>query len=163
MDSVLWQGGAGKRLTEHTLVFLKPEAVMRGLMGEIITRIEKKGLTIVAMKLLQMTREQAEKIYAMHIGKTFYDSLILHITSGPILAMVVTGPNVISFLRNMIGKTNPLHAQQGTIRGDFAINVQKNMIHGADSADNARRELDILFKPDEILHYQKPTEAQYLY
>ena len=93
-------------------------------MGEIITKIEKKGLTIAAMKLIQMTREQAEKIYAIHTGKTFYDSLITHVTSGPILAMVVTGPNVISFLRNMIGKTNPLNAQQGTIRGDLAINIQ---------------------------------------
>ena len=136
---------------------------MRGLMGEIITRIEKKGLTIAAMKLIQMTREQAEKIYAMHIGKTFYDSLILHVTSGPILAMVITGPNVILFLRNLIGKTNPLKAQQGTIRGDLAINVQKNMIHGSDSSENAQKELKILFRPEEILHYQKPTEAQYLY
>jgi nucleoside-diphosphate kinase len=150
-------------LSERTLVFLKPEAVMRGLMGEIITKIEKKGLTIAAMKLIQMTREQAEKIYAIHTGKTFYDSLITHVTSGPILAMVVTGPNVISFLRNMIGKTNPLNAQQGTIRGDLAINIQKNIIHGADSPDNAQRELEILFKPEEILNYQKPTETQYLY
>lgn len=132
-------------------------------MGEVITRIEKKGLTIAAMKLIQMTREQAEKIYAIHMGKTFYDSLITHVTSEPILAMVVTGPNVISFLRNMIGKTNPLNAQQGTIRGDLAINIQKNIIHGADSSDNARREIEILFKPEEILHYQKPTETQYLY
>ena len=150
-------------MIERTLIFLKPEAVMRGLMGEVITRIEKKGLTIAAMKLVQMTREQAEKIYGMHTGKTFFDSLIRHITSGPILAMVVTGPNVVSFLRNMIGETNPLKAQQGTIRGDLAINVQKNIIHGSDSSENAQRELEILFKPEEILHYQKPTEAQYLY
>jgi len=149
-------------LTERTLVFLKPEAVMRGLMGEIISRIERRGLTIAAMKLLKPTRKQAEKIYEVHKGKNFYEPLIEHVTSGPILAMVVEGPKAVSVLRNMIGKTDPLEAQLGTIRGDFALNVQKNIIHASDSLENARKEIEILFKPDEIIEYRKPTEAQYL-
>ena len=163
MDQVLRKGGKGEDLTERTLVFLKPEAVMRGLMGEIVTRIEKRGFAIAAMKLIQITQEQAEKIYEMHKGKTFYESLIKHVTSGPVLAMVVEGPNAVSALRSMIGETNPLEARPGTIRGDFALNVQKNIIHAADSPENARREIEILFKPEEILQYQKRIEAQYLY
>ena len=162
MDKVLRKGGEGESLTERTLVFLKPEAILRGLMGEIITRIEKRGITIAAMKLLQPTRKQAEKIYEVHKGKNFYEPLVEHVTSGPILAMVVEGPNAVSILRNMIGKTSPLEAQPGTIRGDFALNVQKNIVHASDSLENARKEIEILFNPDEILHYRKPTEAQYL-
>jgi len=150
-------------LTERTLVFLKPEAVMRGLMGEIISRIERKGLTIAAMKLLQTTRKQAEKIYEVHKGKNFYEPLIDHVTSGPILAMVIEGPNAVSVLRNMIGKTNPIEAQPGTVRGDFALNVQKNMIHASDNLENAKKEIEILFREDEILEYRKPTEAQYMF
>jgi len=135
---------------------------MRGLMGEIISRIERRGLTIVAMKLLQPTRKQAEKIYEVHKGRTFYKPLIEHVTSGPILAVVVEGPKAVSILRNMIGKTAPLEAQPGTIRGDFALNVQKNIVHASDSPENAKKEIETLFKPDEILEYRKPTEARYL-
>jgi nucleoside-diphosphate kinase len=135
---------------------------MRGLIGEIVSRIERKGLTIAAMKLMQVTKEQAEKIYEVHRGKNFYESLIEHITSGPILAMVLEGPNAVSILRNMIGKTNPAEAQPGTIRGDYALNLPKNIIHAADSPENAKKEIKVLFKPEEIIHYEKPTEAQYL-
>lgn len=155
MDKVLRKGGEGKGLTEQTLVFLKPEAVMRGLMGEIISRIERKGLTITAVKLLQPTRKQVEKIYEVHKGKTFYEPLIEHVTSAPILAMVVEGPNAVSILRRMIGKTDPLEAQPGTIRGDFAFNVQKNVVHASDNLENARKEIEILFKPEEILKVSK--------
>jgi nucleoside-diphosphate kinase len=153
MDKILRKGGKRKSLTERTLAFLKPEAVMRGLMGEIISRIERKGLLIVAMKLLQPTRKQAEKIYEVHKGKNFYEPLIDHVTSAPILALVIEGPNAVSVLRNIIGKTNPTEARPGTIRGDFALNVQKNMIHASDSLENAKREIGILFGPDEILKY----------
>jgi len=142
-------------LTERTLVFLKPEAILMRLMGEIIGRIEKRGLTIVAMRLLQLTPKQAERIYEVHKGKTFYEPLIGHVTSGPVLAMVVEGPNAVSIIRNMIGKTDPLEAQPGTIRGDFAVNVQKNIIHASDSLENARKEIVIFFKADEILDYHK--------
>jgi nucleoside-diphosphate kinase len=163
MDKILRKGGKRKGLTERTLVFLKPEAVMRGLMGEIISRIERKGLIIAAMKLLQTTRKQAEKIYEVHKGKNFYEPLIDHVTSGPILAMVIEGPNAVSVLRNMIGKTNPIEAQPGTVRGDFALNVRKNMIHASDNLENAKKEIEILFREDEILEYRKPTEAQYMF
>lgn len=149
-------------MTERTLVFLKPEAVMRGLIGEIISRIERKGLNIAAIKLLQTTRRQVERIYEVHKKKEFYRPLIEHTTSGPILAMVVEGPKAVSVLRNMIGKTNPMEAKLGTIRGDFALNVRKNMIHASDSLENAKKEIDILFEPHEILEYRKPTEVQYL-
>lgn len=147
---------------ERTLVFFKPEAAMRGLMGEIITRIEKKGFIISAMKLTQLTQEQAEKIYEIHKGKDFYEPLIKHVTSGPILTMIIEGPNAISSIRNMAGKTNPVDAQPGTIRGDYALITRKNIIHASDTLENARREIEIFFKPKEILKYKKPTESQYL-
>jgi nucleoside-diphosphate kinase len=162
MDQILRKGRERARLTEQTFVFLKPEAVMRGLIGEVVSRIERKGLTIAAMKLVQVTKEQAEKIYEVHRGKTFYEPLIERIISGPVLAMVIEGPNAVSVLRNMMGKTNPAEAQPGTIRGDYALNVQKNIIHAADSLENAKREIKILFESKEILQYKKPTEAQYL-
>jgi nucleoside-diphosphate kinase len=149
-------------LTERTLVFLKPEAIMRGIMGEIISRIERKGFNITAMKLTQLTTSQAEKLYEMHKGKSFYDTLIRHVTSGPVLAMVIEGPNAISLIRNMIGKTNPAEAQPGTIRADYALNVTKNVIHASDSPENAKREIKIFFSTKEILQYEKPTEKHYL-
>jgi len=147
---------------ERTLVFLKPEATMRGLVGEIITRIERKGFIISAMKLVQLTQEQAERIYEVHKGQDFYEPLIKHVTSGPVLAMVVEGPNVVSIIRSMAGKTNPVEAQPGTVRGDYALVTRKNIIHAADTPENAKREIKIFFKPNEILKYKKPTESQYL-
>jgi nucleoside-diphosphate kinase len=160
MDEILRKGGKRKGVTERTLVFLKPEAVMRGLMGEIISRIERKGLTIAAMKLLHPTRKQAEKIYEVHKGKNFYKPLVDHVTSGPILAMVIEGPDAVLVLRNMIGETNPIEARPGTIRGDFALNVRKNVIHASDSLENAKKEIEIFFRSDEILEYRKSTGAQ---
>ena len=147
---------------ERTLVFLKPEAAMRGLMGEIITRIERKGFIISAMKLVQLTRAQAEKIYEIHRGKDFYEPLIEHVISGPILAMIVEGPNAVSYIRSMAGKTNPVEAQPGTIRGDYALITRKNIIHASDTLENAKKEIEIFFKSNEILKYQKPTESRYL-
>lgn len=166
MDTILWKRGERKSLTqlsaERTLIFLKPEAPMRGLMGEIITRIERKGFIISAMKLIQLTQKQAEKIYEVHKGTDFYEPLIKHVVSGPVLAMVVEGPNAVSSIRNMAGKTNPVEAQPGTIRGDYALVTRKNMIHASDTLENAKREIEIFFKPNEILKYKKPTESQYL-
>ncbi len=149
-------------MKERTFTFLKPEAVMRGLIGAILTRIERKGLNIVAMKLLRLTKDQAEKIYSVHKGKPFYESLVNHVTSGPILAMVIEGPNAIAVLRSMIGKTNPAEAQPGTIRGDFALITERNIIHAADSHENALREMKVIFEEKEILEYEKPTETKYL-
>jgi len=166
VDKILWKRGERKSLNrpsyERTLVFLKPEAAMRGLMGEIITRIERKGFIITAMKLIQLDRKQAERIYEIHKGKDFYEPLIKHVTSGPILVMIIEGPNAISSIRTMAGKTNPAEAQSGTIRGDYALITRKNMIHAADTLENARREIEIFFKSNEIMKYKKPTESQYL-
>jgi len=150
-------------LKERTLVFLKPGAVIRGLMGEIITRIERKGLKITAMKLLRLNKEKAEELYEMHRGKTFFQELVAHVTSGPVLAMVVEGPNAITVMRTLIGKTNPLEAGPGTIRGDYALNVTKNVIHASDSPENAEREIRIFFKEEEMVDYVKPAEESFCY
>ncbi len=138
---------------ERTLVFLKPGAIMRGLMGEIITRIERKGLLITALKLVKLSRKKAEKLYEMHKNKHFFEILIEHVTSGPVLAMVIEGPNAISVMRNMGGKTNPFEAAPGTIRGDYALDVTKNVIHASDSPENAEREIRIFFEENEIIRY----------
>ncbi|RLI22745.1 nucleoside-diphosphate kinase [Candidatus Bathyarchaeota archaeon] len=150
-------------MKERTLVFLKPDAIMRGLMGEIIARIERKGLKITAMKLLRLNREKAEELYEMHKGKEFFQELVAHVTSGPVLAMVIEGPNAIAVMRNLIGKTNPLNASPGTIRGDYALNVTKNVIHASDSPENAEREIRIFFREDEIVNYAKPAEENFAY
>ena len=150
-------------MTERTLVFLKPSAVIRGLMGEIISRIERKGLKITAMKLLKLSREKAEELYEMHKEKSFFQELVSHVTSGPVLAMVIEGPNAIAVMRNLIGKTNPLEASPGTIRGDYALNVTKNVIHASDSPENAEREIKIFFEEEEIVDYTKPAEESFSY
>ena len=150
-------------MKERTLVFLKPGAVIRGLMGEIITRIERKGLKITAMKLLRLNKEKAEELYEMHRGKTFFQELVAHVTSGPVLAMVVEGPNAVTVMRTLIGKTNPLEAGPGTIRGDYALNVTKNVIHASDSPENAEREIRIFFKEEEMVDYVKPAEESFCY
>ena len=138
---------------ERTFVFLKPEAIKRGLMGEILSRIERKGLKITAMKLIKMSRSQAEKLYEMHKGKEFFENLVEHVSSSPVLVMVIEGSKAITVMRKMIGKTNPIEANPGTIRGDYALNVRENIIHAADSKENAEREIQIFFKEEEILEY----------
>jgi len=150
-------------LLEKTFVFLKPETIMRGLVGETVSRIENKGFNIAAMKLLWMTRDQAERLYEMHRGKEFYEQLIQHVTSGPIIAMVVEGPYAIRAVRKMVGATNPVEAEPGSIRGDYALATTCNIIHASDSKENAEREIKIFFRGDEILSYEKPTEKNYLF
>jgi len=135
---------------------------MRGLIGEIITRLERKGLLLVAGKLIKMSTDQAQKLYEMHKGKPFYQELVSHVTSGPVFVMIWEGPNAITIVRSLIGATNPVNAAPGTIRGDFAVSVTANAIHGADSPENAKRELSIFFTPNEIVQYTKPTEREYL-
>lgn len=147
---------------ERTFSFLKPESVMRGLIGEIVARFEKKGLLLVAAKLIQMTNEQAERLYEIHKGKPFFHELVSHVTSGPVFAMVWQGPNAVTVVRNLVGATNPMNASPGTVRGDFAIALTPNAIHAADSVENADRELSIFFSPNELLSYGKPTEQAYL-
>ncbi len=138
---------------ERTLVLLKPDAIQRRLVGKIISRIEEKGLKIVAMKMMRVTRELAERHYAEHREKPFFGELVSFITSGPIVAMVVEGPNAIGTVRKMMGKTNPLEAAPGTIRGDYGLSVTMNLIHGSDSPETSAREIPIFFSPEEILDY----------
>ena len=132
---------------ERTLILVKPDAFARNLSGEIIARFERKGLKLVAMSLLTMTRELASQHYAEHEGKPFYDELVTFITSGPLVAMVLDGEQAVVAARQVIGATDPLKATTGSIRGDFAIEVGQNMVHGSDSPESAAREVGLFF-PD---------------
>lgn len=147
---------------EQTFSFIKPESVMRGLIGEIISRFERKGLLLIGGKLIWMSKDQAQELYEMHKGKPFYQDLVSHVTSGPVFVMVLSGPNAVTVVRNLLGATNPVNAAPGTIRGDFAISMTPNAVHGADSPENAKRELSIFFTPEELLNYSKPTEREFL-
>ncbi len=130
---------------ENTLVLIKPDGVKRGLIGEIISRFEKKGFKIVNMKMLQMTKALAEDHYAEHKGRPYYDRLIEYITSGPIVAMVLEGDDAVNIARIMIGKTSPSESLPGTIRGDFSMNVTVNVIHASDSIESAEKEIKRFF------------------
>lgn len=132
---------------ERTLILIKPDAFARSLTGEIIARFERKGLKLVAMNLLTMSRELAARHYAEHEGKGFYDELVTFITSGPLVAMVLEGEQAVTAARQVIGATDPLQATTGSIRGDFAISVGQNMVHGSDSPESAAREVALFF-PD---------------
>jgi nucleoside-diphosphate kinase len=138
---------------------IKPDGVQRNLVGEIVRRIEAKGYKIVAMKMLQLTKEMAEEHYREHVGKPFYPGLVSYITSGPVIAMVLEGKNVVKGMRTLMGATNPADALPGTIRGDFGLDVGRNVIHGADSVESAAREMAIYFKPEELLSYSKAVEG----
>ena len=148
-------------VSERTFVFLKPESVMRGLIGEIVSRFERKGLLLIGAKLIQLTTAQAQMLYQVHTGKSFFQELVSHVTSAPVFVMVWQGPNAVTIARNLIGATNPANATPGTVRGDFALNVTPNAIHGSDSTENAKRELSIFFTEKELVSYSKPTEQQY--
>jgi len=138
--------GAGAAQTERTLVICKPDAVERGLVGEIIGRLERRGLRLVRAELRQVDTETAGSHYGEHVGKPFYDSLIAHITRGPVLLMVVEGPEgTWQVVRTMMGATNPAAAAPGTVRGDLALSMTENLIHGSDSAESARREIGLFF------------------
>ena len=149
--------------SQRTLLFVKPDGVMRGLMGEIVGRIERKGLLITAIKLLKLNKAQAERFYDVHRGKPFFEALVEHVTSGPILAMVVEGPEAISVVRRLIGETSSFKAEPGTIRGDFGVSITKNVVHASDSVENAEREISFFFKKPEILRYEKPTEKKFAF
>jgi len=136
---------------EKTLVLVKPDGVKRSLAGEIIGRFEKRGLRLAALKLCCVTRELAEKHYAEHAEKPFFSGLVEFITSGPIIAMVLEGDGVIRVVRTMMGATNPTEATPGTIRGDLALSMSSNVIHGSDGPESARREISLFFTPDEMI------------
>jgi nucleoside-diphosphate kinase len=147
---------------ETTMVFLKPDAVQRGLMGRILSRFEDKGLRVVATKLINVPRELAEKHYAEHEGKPFYPTLINFVTSGPVLVLAIRGDNAVAVCRNLMGKTNGQEAAPGTIRGDFGMSPGYNLIHGSDSAESAERELKMWFNDDELIDYERSLE-QWVY
>ena len=135
---------------EQTLVLVKPDGVMRGLGGEIIRRFEQRGLRIAALKMCRMTREMAEKHYAEHLGKPFFPGLVEFITAAPVIAMVLEGDEAIRAVRTMMGATNPLDALPGTIRGDLALKMANNLIHGSDGTESALQEISAFFTPTEI-------------
>ncbi|MGF3554969.1 MAG: nucleoside-diphosphate kinase [Thermoplasmatota archaeon] len=143
---------------ERTFVMVKPDGVQRGLVGEIINRFEKKGLKIVALKLVSVSRELAEKHYGVHKGKPFFKPTVDYIISSPVVAMVLEGKNVINVVRTMMGKTNPQEAAPGTIRGDYAQFIGRNIIHGSDSPETAEFEINLWFKSEEIADYKRIDE-----
>jgi nucleoside-diphosphate kinase len=136
---------------ERTLVLVKPDAMQRGLAGEIIARLERRGLRIAALKLLQVSRDLAERHYAEHKGKPFYDSLIAYITACPIVAAVFEGTNAVQAARQTMGATNPLAAAPGTIRADFGLETGRNLVHGSDSVESAAREIGLFFPEGGVL------------
>jgi len=138
---------------ERTFVILKPNTVRRGLVGEILRRFEQRGIKIVGLKFLWMTKEQCEKLYEPHEGKSFYNELTEFMMSGPVVAVVLEAPRVIEMVRHIVGATDPLKAEAGTIRGEFALTVTKNLIHASDSVENAAREMSIFFTEDELIDY----------
>ena len=143
---------------QRSLVLLKPDAIQRGLAGEIMSRLERRGLKFVAMKLTSVSEGLAMRHYAAHVDKPFFDGLIDFITSCPIIAMVVEGDNAVELVRETMGATDPQNAAPGTIRGDLAESIGRNLIHGSDSEAEAKREVDLFFTPDEILEYPWNSE-----
>ena len=144
---------------ERSLVILKPDAVQRGLVGPIIGRLEARGLKIVGMKLIQMDEGLARRHYAVHEGKPFFPGLIEYITSGPVVVLAITGDNVIKLIRTMVGATRPIEAAPGTIRGDYAVAVGRNLIHASDSPENGETEVSTFFRADELLQsFERSTD-----
>jgi nucleoside-diphosphate kinase len=145
--------------TQLTLVLVKPDAMHRALAGEVISRLERKGLKIAAIKLLKVTEELAGCHYEAHKEKPFFGSLVDFITACPIIAMVMEGKNAVEVVRQMMGQTDPAKAAPGTIRGDLAMDIQNNLVHGSDSLESARREIDLFFGRDEILDYKRCVDG----
>jgi nucleoside-diphosphate kinase len=144
---------------ERTLVILKPDAVQRGLIGAILTRLEQRGLRFAALKLMQITPELAARHYAAHQGKPFYPGLVQFITSGPVVVAVVEGTGAIQVVRDTMGKTSPAQSGPGTIRGDFGVEIGRNLIHGSDSPEAAATEIALYFSDAEILDYERAIDG----
>jgi nucleoside-diphosphate kinase len=143
---------------ERTLVLIKPDAMQRGLAGEILMRLERRGLRIVAMRLLQVDQALARRHYAQHEGKGFFEPLVTYITSSPIIAAVLEGTNAVEAARQTMGATNPVQAAPGTIRADFALEIGRNLVHGSDSVEAAERETALFFKDSEIVSWRRDVE-----
>ena len=144
---------------ERTFVMVKPDGVQRNLVGTIISRFESKGFKLVGLKLMRLDESMAKEHYAEHVDKPFFPGLLKYITSGPVAPMVLEGKGVVEEVRKMMGKTNPKDAAPGTIRGDFGIEIGRNVIHGADSIENAKREMAIYFKEEELLSYDNSVDG----
>ena len=143
---------------ERTLVLVKPDGVQRGLVGEVISRLEARGLKIVAMKMLHMSRDMADRHYGEHVGKPFFAGLVEFIVSGPLVAAVLEGPNAVEITRSAMGATDPKNSAPGTIRGDLAVDIGRNLIHGSDSLASAQREIALFFEPREITDYTRNVD-----
>ena len=143
---------------ENTLILLKPDTIQRGLSGEVISRFENKGFKIIGMKLMIISKDLAETHYSEHKDKSFFVDLVSFITSSPIIAMVIQSENAINIARNMMGTTNPVNALSGTIRGDFGISLESNIVHGSDSKTSAQKEINLFFKPEELIEYSKSIQ-----
>ncbi len=143
---------------ERSLVLIKPDAMQRGLAGEIISRLEKRGLKIVAMKMLQMDKGLAQRHYAVHEGKAFFNELVDFITSSPIIAGIFQGKDAVNLIRQTMGATDPANALPGTIRGDFGLDIRHNLIHGSDSVESASKEITLFFSAEEICDYQRDID-----
>jgi nucleoside-diphosphate kinase len=146
---------------EKTLILLKPDCVQRRLVGEVLRRFEQKGLRLAGLKLVQVGRDLAERHYAVHKGKPFYEPLLKFLTSGPTVALVLEGREAVAVARSLIGATDGAKATPGTIRGDLGLSVQNNLIHGSDSPDNAAAEVALWFAPEELVAYQ-PVDAAWV-
>jgi nucleoside-diphosphate kinase len=147
---------------ERTLIIVKPEGVQRGLVGTVISRLEQRGLKLVGLKLIHITPELAERHYGVHKGKPFFPGLVKHITSSPVVVGVVEGPKAISVVRTTMGATNAAEAIPGTIRGDFALEIGFNIIHGSDGPETAAQEINLFFRPEELVDYTLATQ-QWVY
>ncbi len=146
------------QVMERTLLLLKPDAVQRGLVGDILARLERRGLRIVAIKMLQMDEALAHQHYAEHRGKPFFHQLVRFITSAPLIACVLEGPHAVEVVRQTMGATDPKKAAPGTIRGDLGLDITYNLVHGSDSLETARREIAIFFREEEIIPYKRDID-----
>jgi nucleoside-diphosphate kinase len=143
---------------QRTFVMIKPDAVQRGLVGEILQRFERRGIKLLALKLVSVDRDLAEKHYGVHRGKPFFEPTVEYITSSPVVAMVLEAPNVIDMVRGMMGKTNPQEAAMGTIRGDYGQFIGRNIVHGSDGPETAEFEINLWFTPEELADYTRIDE-----
>lgn len=143
---------------ERTLIIIKPDAVQRGLIGEIVSRFERRGLRIVGMRLMQIERDLAARHYAVHEGKPFYPALLNYITSAPVVVMALEGKNAVLAARNTIGATNPTEAGAGSIRGDLGLEVGRNLVHGSDSVENGEKEVALFFESGELLAWGRDVD-----
>jgi nucleoside-diphosphate kinase len=148
-----------EEFVERSLVLVKPDGVQRGLIGEVVARLERRGLRLVAAKFMAVSQELAETHYAIHKGKPFYDGLIAYITSAPVMAMVWEGPNAVAAIRQTMGATRPTEAAPGSLRHDFAMEVGRNLTHASDTVENGEKEVALWFKPDELVDWTRAVDT----